>query len=94
MFASHRWGGDGGDNLGEGLVWADNRRGRVVIVVAGGRRVFGRVGAVEVIRVGGEGSQADGDAGGLEARRVERDYADGVVAVGLEVLYGNGGFLG
>lgn len=94
MFAGHGRGSDGRDDIGEGLVRADDGRWGVVIVVAGEGRIFGRVGAVEVIGVGGEGAQADGHAGGLEAGRVERDDADGVVAVGLQVLDGDGGFLG
>ncbi len=48
---------------------------------------------VVLVRVGGQGAQADGHAGGLEVGRVEGDDADGVVVVGLQVLDGDRGLL-
>lgn len=94
MFAGHERGSDGGDDLCEGLVGANNRGRSVVIVIGRGYSIFGRVGRVVVVRVGGEGTEADGDTGSLKAGRVEGDDADGVVAVGQEIFNSNGGFLG
>lgn len=94
MFAGHGRGSDGGDDVCEGLVRADNRGRSVVIVIGRGYGILGRVGRVVVVRVGGEGTEADGDTGGLEAGRVEGDDADGVVAIGQEIFDSNGGFLG
>jgi hypothetical protein len=93
VFAGHGRRSDRGDDVGEALVWSDHGRGREVVIVAGGLRVF-RLRTVELLGVGGKCSEADGHAGRLEARRVERDDADRVVAIGLEVFYGDGGFLG
>lgn len=94
MFAGHGRSSDGGDDLCECLVGANNWGRSVVIVVGRGYGILGRMGRVVIVRVGGEGTEADGDTGGLEAGRVEGDDADGVVAVGQEIFNSNGGFLG
>jgi hypothetical protein len=103
---SDSWAGrpwSGPCDAGELLLPASGRRTREVLLLcsrvmgvaatAGGLQIL-RLRTVELFGVGGKCLEPDGHAGRLEARRVERDDAHRVVAIGLEVFYGDGGFLG
>lgn len=93
MLARH----DGRDerccDICKALVGSNDGCWRVRFIVAGCLQLFGRVGAVVLVRVGRQGAQADGDAWGLEVGRVEGDDSNDIVVVRLEVLDSDGRFL-
>lgn len=92
MLAGHDRRNEGGGNVSQSLVRADDGRGREVRI-AGVLAIFGWARAVELVGVEGQRSEADGHAGCLEVGGIERDDADGVLVIGQQVLNGHGGLL-
>lgn len=94
MLSCHDGWGDGGRNEIDKVLVRSNDGCRIVVIsvrsVAG---VFVRTGTVELIGVGGEGSQSDGHAGSLEVCGIQGNNADNIVVVGLEVFDGDRGLL-
>lgn len=94
MFSCHDRRNEGGYDVGKALVRSDDWRGRVVLIVGRGLKLFRRIGVVVLIRVGRQCAHPDWDAGGLKVGRVESDDADNIVVVGLQIFDSNGRLLG
>jgi hypothetical protein len=75
----HEW----GCNIGQALVGADDGRRCIAFIIGGRCKVFGRIWIVVLVRVGRQCTQSNGDAGGLEVGRVERNNSDDIVVVRL-----------